>query len=365
MGDRRPPGRQLPPGRRPSTARSCKHRRRALQGPRRPLRDLERAELEHVALSRQERGEPLPRRSTAPATRRSRPPTRKAKVLFGELAPIGGGRAIAPLKFLRDVTCSKANYKAAKRCTPLKADGFAIHPYQFTSAPHIARRPPDDVPIGGLAAPDERARQARPAQRAARRPARRQMGLYLTEFGYLTEGNRAQKPKVRAAWLALGVQPRAPQPARQAAPAVPARRSARDEVWHSAILHRDGSPQARLRRPREGLRRQPLTAARRAARCSAPETTSGVDRARRRHTKEESREDQGSHAVGDRSRLGDRRARSRRAQAGRGADPLGGGGPLPLRRAPAPRRHRAALPDRRRPRGRRASSRRSARASRA
>ena len=38
-------------------------------------------------------------------------------------------------------------------------------------------------------------------------------------------------------------------------------------------------------------------------------------------------------------------------------------GPVPLRRAPAPRRHRAALPDRRRPRGRRRSSRRSGPAS--
>ncbi len=38
----------------------------------------------------------------------------QAKVLFGELAPIGGGRAISPLKFLRDVTCSNAAYKAKK-----------------------------------------------------------------------------------------------------------------------------------------------------------------------------------------------------------------------------------------------------------
>ena len=63
-------------------------------------------------------------------------------MLFGELAPIGDGRAIAPLKFLRDVTCSKANYKAAKRCAPLKADGLAMHPYQFTSAPHVAAGSP-------------------------------------------------------------------------------------------------------------------------------------------------------------------------------------------------------------------------------
>ena len=52
----------------------------------------------------------------------------RAKVLFGELAPTGDGRVIAPLRFLRDVTCSNAAYKAARRCAPLKSDGFAIHP---------------------------------------------------------------------------------------------------------------------------------------------------------------------------------------------------------------------------------------------
>ena len=59
----------------------------------------------------------------------------KAKVLFGELAPNRDGRTIAPLKFLRDVTCSKANYKAARQCAPLKADGLALHPYQLTKSP--------------------------------------------------------------------------------------------------------------------------------------------------------------------------------------------------------------------------------------
>src|SRR3954468_11826656 len=74
----------------------------------------------------------------------------KAKVLIGELAPAAGRRAIAPLKFLRALTCSKGDYTAARRCAPLKADGFALHPYQFTSAPQVAAGKPDDVPIGGL-----------------------------------------------------------------------------------------------------------------------------------------------------------------------------------------------------------------------
>jgi hypothetical protein len=167
----------------------------------------------------------------------------KAKVLFGELAPVGGGRAIAPLKFLRDVTCSKVNYKAAKRCAPLRADGFALHPYQFTSAPHVVAGRSDDVPIGALSrltgALDKLSKR-----NALRTPSKAKMGLYLTEFGYLTAGDRAQKPKVRASWLASAFSiarrnPRVKQLLQYQLVDPPA-----SELWHSAILHRDGSPQA-------------------------------------------------------------------------------------------------------------------------
>jgi hypothetical protein len=163
----------------------------------------------------------------------------KAKVLIGELAPTGGGRAIAPLKFLRDLTCSKATYKAAKPCAGLKADGFAIHPYQFTSAPTIAAGKPDDTPIGGLsrltAALDKLAKR-----KALRTPSGAKMGLYLTEFGYLTVGRRAQKPKVRAAWLRSAFQvarrnPRVKQLLQYQLVDPP-----EEELWHSAILDRDG-----------------------------------------------------------------------------------------------------------------------------
>jgi hypothetical protein len=167
----------------------------------------------------------------------------RAKVLFGELAPIGGGRAIAPLKFLRDVTCSTVSYKAKKKCAPLKADGFAIHPYQLTRAPHSVDGRPDDVPIGALSrltsALDKLAKR-----RALSTPSKRKMDLYLTEFGYLTAGNRAQKPKVRAAWLASAFtiarrNPRVRQLLQYQLVDPP-----ETELWHSAILHRDGSPQA-------------------------------------------------------------------------------------------------------------------------
>jgi hypothetical protein len=167
----------------------------------------------------------------------------KAKILIGELAPVGGGRAIAPLKFLRDVTCSKANYAKARSCAPLKADGFALHPYQFTTAPNLLAGRPDDLPISRLprltSALDKLAKR-----HALRTPSNAKMGLYLTEFGYLTEGYRAHKPKVRAAWLASAFalarrNPRVKQLLQYQLVDPP-----EDEIWHSAILHRDGTPQA-------------------------------------------------------------------------------------------------------------------------
>jgi hypothetical protein len=167
----------------------------------------------------------------------------RAKVLFGELAPHGGGRSIAPLKFLRDVTCSNAAYKRARKCKPLKADGFAMHPYQFQHAPHVATGKPDDVPIGALSrlttALDKLARRG-----ALTTPSKRKMELYLTEFGYLTLGDRAQKPKVRARWLhdAFHVarrNPRVRQLLQYQLVDPP-----EEEIWHSAILHADGRPQA-------------------------------------------------------------------------------------------------------------------------
>ena len=167
----------------------------------------------------------------------------RAKVLFGELAPIGGGRAIAPLKFLRDVTCSNNTYKAKKKCAPLKADGFAIHPYQFQAAPQIAAGKADDVPIGALS------RLTSALDKLARRnalvtPDKRKMELYLTEFGYLTKGKRAQKPKVRAKWLhdAFHVarrHPRVRQLLQYQLVDPPSH-----QIWHTAILDRKGRPSA-------------------------------------------------------------------------------------------------------------------------
>ena len=99
------------------------------------------------------------------------------------------------------------------------------------------------MPIGALS------RLTKALDKLARRnalatPAKRPLDLYLTEFGYLTEGNRAQKPKVRAAWLPSAFRiarrnPRVRQLLQYQLVDPPD-----EELWHSAILHRDGSPQA-------------------------------------------------------------------------------------------------------------------------
>jgi hypothetical protein len=163
----------------------------------------------------------------------------KAEVLFGELAPNKDGRTIAPLAFLRAATCSKANYKAARRCAPLKADGFAIHPYQLTKAPHTPTGRADDTPISQLkrltTALDKLAKR-----RALATPSKRGLNLYLTEFGYLSQGDRKQPSSRRSAWLAAAYKiarknPRVKQLLQYQLVDPP-----KHELWHSAILDHRG-----------------------------------------------------------------------------------------------------------------------------
>ena len=157
----------------------------------------------------------------------------EAEVLIGELAPTGGGKAIAPLKFLRDM------FKGAK---PMKADGFAIHPYQLTSAPNKVAGKPDDVTIGTL----PRLTTALDALYKARKlstPSGRKLDLYLTEFGYLTAGSRKQPQSRIASWLVAAIEvarknKRVKQLLQYQLVDPP-----KSALWHSALLTRKGAPQ--------------------------------------------------------------------------------------------------------------------------
>jgi hypothetical protein len=157
-----------------------------------------------------------------------------AQVLMGELAPNGGGKAIAPLKFLHDM------FRGAK---PMKADGFAMHPYQLTSAPNkIVAGKPDDVTIGTLPRLTA-ALDALYKARKLRTPSGRKLDLYLTEFGYLTAGTRKQPQSRIANWLVAAIEvarknKRVKQLLQYQLIDPPA-----TALWHSALLTRKGAPQ--------------------------------------------------------------------------------------------------------------------------
>jgi hypothetical protein len=121
--------------------------------------------------------------------KRARP---NAAVLLGELSP--GNRpayAMPPLQFLREMACVDRRYRPlpGRRCGTLKADGVALHPYNFEAAPSRRIAAPDAVEIGTLDRAVGALRKLRRAG-ALRSPRAATMPLYLTEFGLFTAGER-------------------------------------------------------------------------------------------------------------------------------------------------------------------------------
>lgn len=132
----------------------------------------------------------------------------RAKVLFGELVAYNTKNSVAPLAFLRKVSCVDRHYHRVRgrHCHggPLKADGFAHHPYEFGKPPARARRRGrDDVSLGSLG------RLTRALDRLKRSRAlvprhRAWLPLYLTEFGYFRAGPRRIPERRRARWSVQG-----------------------------------------------------------------------------------------------------------------------------------------------------------------
>jgi hypothetical protein len=168
----------------------------------------------------------------------------RARVLFGELAPLGPPEAaIRPLEFLRDVTCRDRHLVRTRRCAPLRADGFAHHPYTLSWAPSFRGAHPDDVTIGSLARLDATLREL-----ARRRALVTSRGgappLFLTEYSYHADNPRLSDE--RRAGYAIDAYRRAlaGRSVRQIvwyhvvapAPNQPKR------VWDTALLAHDGNP---------------------------------------------------------------------------------------------------------------------------
>ena len=115
---------------------------------------------------------------------------RRAAVLIGELAPYGRRAADHPVAFLRRVTCTSAAYRRARGCSGLRADGVAVHPYEFGHRSAAWQHPnPDVVSIGSLRRFNRSLGRLRRAG-ALRTPSGRTPGIYLTEFGHFAPGSR-------------------------------------------------------------------------------------------------------------------------------------------------------------------------------
>jgi hypothetical protein len=130
---------------------------------------------------------------------------KRAKVLMGELAPYAQKRrAIAPLKFLREMVCVNKRFKrikgARKKCPgkALKLDGFAHHPYDFTRPPAKRRKGRDNVTMANLGALTKTLDTLR--KKRLLKPSVKKVPVYLTEHGYFVKGPRRVSETKRKRW---------------------------------------------------------------------------------------------------------------------------------------------------------------------
>jgi hypothetical protein len=161
-----------------------------------------------------------------------------AQILIGELMP-GANRthSIPALKFLRRLATVK-----------LRADGFALHPYNFARAPKSARNPnPDIVEMGSLSRL-EKALDALSRRGLLRTRRGGRMPLYLTEFGYHTAGPVAVSSSTHARWMtdAYKIAKRDPR-VRQLLQYQVIDPWPKSVVWRSAVCRKDGTPTAAFR----------------------------------------------------------------------------------------------------------------------
>lgn len=114
-----------------------------------------------------------------------------AQILIGETAPyVRPGDGMAPLRFLRGLVA----------LGPLRADGYAHHPYDFRRPPDERDPDPDNVTIGTLDRLIEALDHLAASGRLAT-PRGEPLPVFLTEFGYLQRTGRAIPPELRARYV--------------------------------------------------------------------------------------------------------------------------------------------------------------------
>ena len=184
----------------------------------------------------------------------------KNRVLIGGLASFGDrgrgpARGIGPLRFTRELACVDSRLRPLRRpeCRgfePLRADGFAMHPYSFQTPPGEVDPIADRVQIGELSKLtgllDGLEGRGRLAQK---------LPLYLTEYGY-----QSNPPDPR------GVDPAVH--ARYSGQALELALRSREVRSFPQFLLYDIEPD--LSKPRGSLARQGALGRRRGGRCRVP-----------------------------------------------------------------------------------------------
>jgi len=120
-------------------------------------------------------------------------------ILLGETSPLGSDKkgprnGIRPVPFLRELACVRPDGTpytgadaTARRCDdfvkngPLKAVGYAHHPYTKKAAPTVAPKSPDEITMGNISTLGPLLDQIS-AQSGGNIPAA--LPVFLTEFGY-------------------------------------------------------------------------------------------------------------------------------------------------------------------------------------
>jgi len=155
----------------------------------------------------------------------------EAKVFIGETAPYRiFGRAMAPLKFLRDLL----------KLGPLKADGYAHHPYDFKHKPNYRYPGRDNVTMGTLYRLT-RALKSYADSGRLETPDGKPLDLYLTEYGYKARGKFKVREKRRAKYLTRGFQIALNNPhVRQVVQYLLARPIGRSKFFDTSIVSKHG-----------------------------------------------------------------------------------------------------------------------------
>jgi hypothetical protein len=127
-----------------------------------------------------------------------------AEVLIGSMSPFASRNSTAPLAFLRSVACVDSSFRRRGRCAPLRADGFAQHPYDFGNPPWRRRPNPDEVTVASLDRLTKTLDRLRRLRRLVPNRGTR-LGLFLTEYGYLVgRGGRRVSDSTRSRYLVQG-----------------------------------------------------------------------------------------------------------------------------------------------------------------